>query len=379
MRILFTVHTYMDVNAGASGATERLADELRQIGHDVEILYFDDLPVSRFGNLAPSLFALLLTARLLGGRYRQVDVIDSSSGDGWLLFALLAGRRRRPLRVTRSHGLEHTRVHADGSPRFRAKLYSLGWRLKEVEWSARFADLVLLLNTRDRDFAERNFGSNPTFRLTRNGVAAQLVGLPQPTPYAPEAQLHIVQLGSYLPGKGVSYSLPALIGFLERHPAARVSLLGTGSGVPPSEILNNFPEAVRRRVTVMPTYENEILPSLLQDAEVLVFASLSEGAPLAVPEAMACGLAPISTDIPGPTEIIRDGQNGLLVAPRSSSALLDALERLNGDRALLARLRKQAHQDAQRYNWASIAEEQSKLYEDAIKRPRQRFTRRTSN
>ena len=46
----------------------------------------------------------------------------------------------------------------------------------------------------------------------------------------------------------------------------------------------------------------------------------------------------MATDIPGCREIVRDGQNGYLVRPRSPHDLARALDALLGDRALQARL-----------------------------------------
>ena len=43
-------------------------------------------------------------------------------------------------------------------------------------------------------------------------------------------------------------------------------------------------------------------------------------------EAAACGRAIVATDVPGCREIVRHNENGLLVPPRDSKALADALK-----------------------------------------------------
>jgi glycosyltransferase involved in cell wall biosynthesis len=53
-----------------------------------------------------------------------------------------------------------------------------------------------------------------------------------------------------------------------------------------------------------------------------------EGIPRSLLEAAACGRAIVTTDMPGCREIVRDGKNGLLVPPRDSYALADAVEKL---------------------------------------------------
>jgi glycosyltransferase involved in cell wall biosynthesis len=55
-------------------------------------------------------------------------------------------------------------------------------------------------------------------------------------------------------------------------------------------------------------------------------------------EAAACGRPIITTDTPGCREIVRDGENGILVPPRDAVALADAIERLVRDPLLRARM-----------------------------------------
>jgi glycosyltransferase involved in cell wall biosynthesis len=83
---------------------------------------------------------------------------------------------------------------------------------------------------------------------------------------------------------------------------------------------------------------------------------------------MACGLAPVTTTTPGPMEIVRDGVNGLLVPPRDSEALANALDRLIEEPALLERLRSGAHETAQRYTWERIGDETLQLYRERLGR-----------
>ena len=65
-------------------------------------------------------------------------------------------------------------------------------------------------------------------------------------------------------------------------------------------------------------------------------------------------------------EIVREGHNGILVPPRDSQAIEQALERLIADRPYLERLRRNAYATAQRYSWARIARDNLAFYEEAL-------------
>jgi glycosyltransferase involved in cell wall biosynthesis len=60
-------------------------------------------------------------------------------------------------------------------------------------------------------------------------------------------------------------------------------------------------------------------------ADVVALASLQEGQPVAVLEALACARGVVATSVGGVPEVVLDGETGWLVPPRSSAALRQAL------------------------------------------------------
>jgi glycosyltransferase involved in cell wall biosynthesis len=96
--------------------------------------------------------------------------------------------------------------------------------------------------------------------------------------------------------------------------------------------------------------------SYMRRATVFCLSSIYEGFGNVVVEAMACGAPVVSTDCPhGPSEIIRDESEGLLVPSRDPRALADALVRALKDEPLRARMSAGGRRRAQNFHARTIA------------------------
>lgn len=93
------------------------------------------------------------------------------------------------------------------------------------------------------------------------------------------------------------------------------------------------------------------LPIRMRQADLFVLPSNTEGMPNALLEAMATGLAVISTDCPcgGPRELIQNEKNGLLVPVKDVTAMADAISRVLQDGTLRENLARNAKQSAGQY------------------------------
>lgn len=80
------------------------------------------------------------------------------------------------------------------------------------------------------------------------------------------------------------------------------------------------------------------VPNLLAGFDLFALATQQEASGTVYVEAQASGLPVIGTDVGGVSEMLRDGDTGILVPPKNPQALTDALERLIDDPALRRRM-----------------------------------------
>jgi glycosyltransferase involved in cell wall biosynthesis len=71
-------------------------------------------------------------------------------------------------------------------------------------------------------------------------------------------------------------------------------------------------------------------------------------------EALASGVAVVSTNVGGVPYLVDDGKTALLVAPQSPQAMADAMLRLTGHAPLRLALREAGLRSVQQYTWTQV-------------------------
>ena len=137
----------------------------------------------------------------------------------------------------------------------------------------------------------------------------------------------IVSVGRLDANKNQSLLIRAFAKIADNYPAYRVILYGEGEDR----------EKLEQEVGHLGIKDRILLPGVttdvataIQKASVFVLTSFTEGMPNALIEAMALGLAVISTDCPcgGPKELIQNSKNGILIPVNDVEALAEALRYL---------------------------------------------------
>jgi glycosyltransferase involved in cell wall biosynthesis len=98
------------------------------------------------------------------------------------------------------------------------------------------------------------------------------------------------------------------------------------------------------------------LPSVYQQASVLVFPTLCDGFGMVASEALANGLPVITTRNAGAADAIESGRSGLLIPPADEDALAGALQWCADNQRELFSMRRQALSAARRWTWSHFRE-----------------------
>ena len=129
-----------------------------------------------------------------------------------------------------------------------------------------------------------------------------------------------------------------------------VSLVLAGDGALRSSLERQANElGLERRVRFLGARPREEVVQLLRASDAAILTSEWENFPHAVLEALAAGTPVISTAVGGVPELVRDGENGLLVPPGDREALVAAIRRLCFDQDLRARLAASAAPSVSQY------------------------------
>jgi glycosyltransferase involved in cell wall biosynthesis len=109
------------------------------------------------------------------------------------------------------------------------------------------------------------------------------------------------------------------------------------------------------------------IPADYRNADIFITTSVSDGTPVSLLEAMASGLPCIATSVGGIPEWITNGENGLLIPPRSPEAVAAAILRLAADPALRTGLGERARSTVvSRGRWDALMAQVEKDYEELV-------------
>jgi glycosyltransferase involved in cell wall biosynthesis len=334
---------------GPASHAPALADFLANRGHAVEVVTTADAeparrsyPVSWAPRSSP--FRHLRSAWLVRRAARRADAVYATSMIRRAAIGSTLARRPLVVKLVSDEVFER----AMRSGRYAGTLDGFqrvggGLRTRFLRWTrnaaVRSARHVFCPSAYLRDIA-LGWGLEPK----------RVSVLPNPAPEVPEmpsrdelrAELDLdgdvlVFAGRLGPQKAVHVLLEALVD------ADGVTLAIAGDG-PERGALERRVSALGLdgRVRLLGSVPRETVLRLFRAADASVLPSAWENFPHTVVEALAVGCPVIATAVGGVPELVRDGENGLLVVPNDADALTAAIGRYFSDAELRERLRAAA-------------------------------------
>jgi glycosyltransferase involved in cell wall biosynthesis len=121
---------------------------------------------------------------------------------------------------------------------------------------------------------------------------------------------------------------------------------------------------LERHITYFGKPDKEILVSIYNAANILIAPSLHEGFGMTLLEAMACGTPVITSNTSAMPEVAGDA--GILVNPKDSQSIADAIIHLYNDPTYYEELVKKGLTRAKLFTWENSAEKIAQIYEKIL-------------
>jgi glycosyltransferase involved in cell wall biosynthesis len=271
-------------------------------------------------------------ARALSGLVRAVralrpDIVHAHSSKAGAVARLARLLAPRTPVVYTPHGYAHAGYFESRAQR---RAYGLAERALTP-----LASRIVCVCEAERRLA-LDLGAGTRARVVYNGI-----GPPPDTPVHPEVATMrergpvIATVTLLRPGKGIETLLDALPAVLSAHPRAQLAIAGTGVD---RERLEGRAHALGLATAVRFLGFVPDTAGVMRGADVFVSSSWAESFPYVVLEAMALARPIVATRVGGVAEAVRDGESGLLVAPRDAETLAKTLGRLLSDPAWAAEI-----------------------------------------
>src|SRR5712692_1475576 len=374
MRILMISGVPGNAEAGVAGVVNNLTKELRDLGHSVKPLFFEDLlPQQKW----PNRFRTVEFARAIAHYVRearaQYDVINIHAPFGFWYGAQrrLRGSQAGPPYVMTMHGLEERRNYAMKTEakkgradyfRWKNRVWQHAYHMQTYRLSFVTADQCIVLNREASLFLQMKYNLPPDrVWFIPNGVGPEFFHVRS---YSGEIATKLLFVGTWIDHKGIYYLAKAFEKVLRVIPETRLTIAGCLE--PEEKVRRCFAPAAQTALEVRPFVARGEVSSLYAEHEIFVLPSLMEGMPLVLLEAMASGMAVVTTESSGMTDLVEDSHDGLFVIPGDTESLSAAVVRLCRDPELRLRLGSAAQEKMKRYTWTRSARQHEMVFNRAL-------------
>lgn len=327
----------------ATGASGPLADDVSLLNIPTHIIH----SLTRSINLFKDWYCIKELSQLIR-RIKPTLIHAHSSKAG--LVARVAGHVCSIPVVFTAHGWGFS----PGTPYLR-RILALLAEILLAPLSAR----IICVSESDRQLAlNRGVGNSKILNTIRYGICDSSSALADPLIQS----LHLIMVARFNEQK----DQPTLLKAIAQIPdfSGHIDFVGSGPSLEPCKILAKD-LGISHKVTFLG--DRRDVPELLSKSQIFVLATHYEGLPISILEAMRCGLPIIGSNVNGIPEEVEHGVTGLIVPPRDSSALANAIQSLVDSPKLRQTMGKAARRKfEQEFTIERMVYETGQLYEEIL-------------
>ncbi|MEM2046188.1 MAG: glycosyltransferase, partial [Candidatus Bathyarchaeia archaeon] len=180
-------------------------------------------------------------------------------------------------------------------------------------------------------------------------------------------KLIILHHGRLVPKRGLKNLIEAMPKVIREFPEATLIIAGES---PEKTRLKKLAEklglAQHVRFTGLAPYE--LIPALVKSSTIVVNPSLVEGHSSSVIEAMAASKPVIATKVGGITDIIMDGETGILIEPGNPDQIAEAIMKLLKNPKMMEAIGERASKKAEEFSIENLAKKEAQIYQEFSRR-----------
>lgn len=184
---------------------------------------------------------------------------------------------------------------------------------------------------------------NEKIPLVYNGIECKRYELPK----IPSNKIRLITVASMHKIKNHAFLIDCFAQLCQEHADLHLTLVGDGvlrADIESQIVALNLQERITLTGNVLD------VENYLADADLYVAASIYEGLPISILEAMASGLPIVSTSVGGVPDVVKHERNGLLVNLGEKDAYVAALKKLIENKELRENYARAAKETAKQYD-----------------------------
>ena len=172
--------------------------------------------------------------------------------------------------------------------------------------------------------------------------------------------IRIISVGTLYWIKNQLMTIRVVVALHEFGYKVEMTLLGDGED---REKIKNAIKANNADSYIFTQGSKKDVEDYLKKSDIYVSASKTEGLPLSILEAMACGLPVVATDAGGTRDIVKDGINGFLIEVDNEVEMKEALQQLINNKQLRKVCSAKSREIAEQWSVEKCTQGYEMLYE----------------